>query len=229
MKKLLVILGVFLISFLCLTGCGGKEEQKYTLNLDADENIEVETYIDYEEDDLIIYMTNNNDYNIGNYEVEATYYDQDNNEIGNDFTSGFSFASGKNCVTQLRLPRDEEYNYIIPAKIDLSVKIDQNCQSIVGEPELYNDELTISYEKLGPEIEVTIKNESNVDLSTVEVIALFIKDKEPIYITDITGTLGAGESDTGTIEVPIDWEKSAEDDVLIEYDSIEFVVNEASE
>lgn len=228
-----------LLSLLCgglvlglATGCGktSDDSKKYNINVDVDENIEVKTYVDYDKDYLIVYMINNNDYNIGSMDVEAKFYDADGNNVGDDSNTLLDFVSGGKYVFTIDLPNDDDYNNYVPEKIDLSIKVDEEYQDVVGGGTLYNDKVTTSYTKSGDEIEVTIKNNSGVELYTIDVAVLFMKNGKPVYVDDISSYLEAGESETESIDIPEDWEASenSDEDVLIDFDTIEFVVNRAS-
>lgn len=224
---LLVLLGV-----VGLTGCGNNtdDSKKYNINVNADENIAVETYVDHDKDYLIVYMTNNNDYNIGSIDMEATFYDSNGNNVGDDSNTLLDFVSGGNYVFTVDLPHDDDYNNYVPEKIELSIKVDEEYQDYVGGGTLYNDKISTSYTKSGDEIEVNIKNNSGVELYTVEVAVLFMKNGKPIYADNLSGSLDVGESETESIDIPEDWEASenSDEDVLIDFDTVEFVVNRAS-
>ena len=100
MKKMfLSLLCVGLVLGLA-TGCGtsSDDSKKYDINISADENIEVKTYVDYDKDYLIVYLTNNNDYNIGNLDVDAKFYDVNGNSVGDDSNILLDFVSGGNYV-----------------------------------------------------------------------------------------------------------------------------------
>ena len=214
------------------TGCGtsSDDSKKYDINISADENIEVKTYVDYDKDYLIVYLTNNNDYNIGNLDVDANFYDANGNNVGNDSDTFLDFVSGGNYVYTVDLPSDNDYNNYVPDKIDLSIKVDEEYQGVVGGGTLYNDKVATSYTKSDDEIKVTIKNNSGVELSTIDVAVLFMKNGKPIYVDSLSSYLEVGESETESIDIPEDWEASenSDEDVLIDFDTIEFVVNRAS-
>lgn len=233
MKKVFSFLSLLFVGVICLTGCvfdGGDDSSKYSINVDADENIEVKTYVDYDKDYLIVYLTNNNDFNIGSIEVEAIYYDKDGNKINDDSNSGLGFIKGGKFVATLDLPHDDDYNNYVPDKIDLSVKVDQEYQDIVGGGTLYNNKVQVSHKKVGDEIEITLENTSGIELSTVEVAVLFMKNGKPIYVDSLNGHFEIGEIASETIDIPEDWEASEnlDEDVLIDYDDIEIVVNRAT-
>ena len=110
--SLLVLLGV-----VGLTGCGttSDDSKKYDINVNASENIEVKTYVDHDKDYLIVYLTNNNDYNIGSLDVDAKFYDVNGNNIGDDSNTFLDFVSGGNYVYTVDLPHDDDYNnYDVP-------------------------------------------------------------------------------------------------------------------
>lgn len=214
------------------TGCGtsSDDSKKYDINISASENIDVKTYVDYDKDYLIVYLTNNNNYNIGNLDVDAKFYDANGNSVGNDSDTFLDFVRGGNYVYTVDLPSDSDYNNYVPDKIDLSIKVDEEYQNVVGGGTLYNDKVSTSYTKSGDEIEVTIKNNSGVELNTVDVAVLFMKNGKPIYVDILSSYLEVGESKTELIDIPEDWEASenSDKDVLIDFDTIEFVVNRAS-
>lgn len=225
----MVFIAIVLIGILCIIGVRvGTNYSNYDINISADENIDVKTYIDYEKDYLIVYLTNNNTYNIGSFEVEAIYYDESGNRISDDSTTSLYFISGGDYVFTLDLPHDSEYNNYIPNKIDLSVKVDKEFQQVAGSDILYNDKVATSYKDVGNKIEVSLTNNSGKNLNTVEVAVLFMKNNKPIYVEEINGKLDIGDSYSENIEIPIDWDKSENEDVLIEYDSIKVVVNRAT-
>lgn len=232
MKKKIGLSLLVLLGIVGLTGCGNNTDysKKYNINVNADENIAVETYVDHDKDYLIVYMTNNNDYNIGSIDTEATFYDNNGNNVGDDSNTLLDFVSGGKYVFTVDLPHDDDYNNYVPEKIDLSIKVDEEYQDYVGGETLYNDKISTNYTKNGDEIQVSIKNNSGVELYTVEVAVLFMKNGKPIYADNISGSLDIGETETESIDIPEDWEASenSDEDVLIDFDSVEFVVNRAS-
>jgi len=175
---------------------------------------------------FIIYVQNENDYDIGSFDVLITYYDEQGNEIDDDFDNPKDLKSGYDYVTALDLPKDDDYNSYIPAKTVVEVVVDKEYQEIVDLEPMYNDKIEMNYKKNGEEIDITLTNKADVDVQ-VEVAVLFMKNNKPIAITGLDGSFGAGETDTTSVEIPIDWEKSDDEDVLISYDSIKLVVNRA--
>lgn len=232
MKKKIGLSLLVLLGIVGLTGCGNNtdDSKKYHINVNADENIAVETYVDHDKDYLIVYMTNNNDYNIGSIDMKATFYDNNGNNVGDDSNTLLDFVSGGKYVFTVDLPHDDDYNNYVPEKIDLSIKVDEEYQDYVGGGTLYNDKISTNYTKNGDEIQVSIKNNSGVELYTVEVAVLFMKNGKPIYVDHLSGSLDIGETETESIDIPEYWEASenSDEDVLIDFDSVEFVVNRAS-
>lgn len=214
------------------TGCvtSSDNSKKYDINVNTSKNIDVKTYIDYDKDYLIVYLTNNNDYNIGNLDVDAKFYDKNGNNIGDDSNTFLDFVSGGNYVFTIDLPHDDDYNNYVPEKIDLSIKEDEEYQDVVGRVTLYNNKVVTSYTKSGDEINVTVKNNSGVELNTIDIAVLFMKNGKPIYADSISTYLEIGEAETESIDIPKDWKisENTDEDVLIDFDSIEFVINRAS-
>lgn len=223
-KYLLVLVGIVF-----LAGCevNSTDSVKSDLNIDTDENISVKTYIANSNEGLIVVLNNEFDYNIGSFDLEVVYYDESGNKIEEDSTTVLDFKSGNEYVTMFDLPKDAEYNYYVPEKINVTVKVDEEYQEMVELRTMYNDKIDISYIENEEDISVTIKNNSGVDLQTVEVAVMFMKNNKPVMLDSLNGCLDIGESTTEEIDIPIDWEKSEEEDVFIDYDSIKFVVNRA--
>ena len=77
MKKIFNIILV-LGSGVVLTGCSsnvlGGDSLK--VNVDAPNNIEVKTYVDYEDDYIYVYVKNNTSSNIDSFDVEGVFYDK---------------------------------------------------------------------------------------------------------------------------------------------------------
>lgn len=219
---------LILIGVVCLTGCGTtNDSKKYNIDVKSDENINVSTYVSYDESYLIINLTNNNSYDIGSFDVVATYYDIEGNKVDEEDIMELDFKSGSDFVTVLDLPQDDDYNYYVPEKIELEVKVDKEYQEMVELEPMYNDKIKTSYEVEGENILLTVENQSDIDLDDVVVAVLFMKDKKAIAAEALGGPLDKGESITEEVEIPIDWEKSEDEDVLIDYDDIKIVVNNA--
>mgnify|MGYP002645703484 CR=1 FL=1 len=227
MKKVFSFLGILLVGMLCLTGCsfGGDDSSKLNVNINAPEGMEMKTYVSYEDEYLIIKIKNGGNEDIGAYEVKAVYYDENGNQLDDDFDSGFNFKSGTEMVVSLDMPQDSNYDPITPAKIDLTFETDAEYQSVVGADKLYNESIKTSYTESSTEISVNIKNTSQYELDTVVVVA-FMKNGKIISIEDLSGYLEPNESITEQVEIPEDWE--SENDELIKYDDIKIFVNEAS-
>ncbi len=209
-------------------GCGAvtDDSKKHNINVNTSENIDVKTYVDHNKDYLIVYLTNNNDYNIGNIDVDAKFYDKNKNNIGDDSNTFLDFVSGGNYVFTINLPLNND----VPEKTDLSIKVNEEYQNAVDGSILYNDKITTSYTKSGDEIRANIKNNSDVELYTVEVAVLFMKKGKPIYADSLRCSLDAGESKTESIDIPEDRKASenSDEDVLLDFDSVKFIVNRAS-
>ena len=205
------------------------KNNKYKIDVSASENIDVSTNISCDGEELIVCLKNNNTYDIGSFDIIAAYYDKDGNELGEDDTMALNFKSGSEFATSLDLPHNDDYEYIIPYQIGLIVAVDEEYQNQAKIPQMYNDKVKMSYKENGEEISITATNNGDADIDTLECAILFIKDNKVIAIDNFDGSLEAGESDTIEIEIPIDWEKSDDEDVLIEYDSVEIVVNRATQ
>ena len=232
-----LICGVMILGL--STGCGnantdvgsgstGKNESsKYDVNITSEDNIGVKSYIANSNEGLIVVLTNDNDYDIGSFDLEVAYYDKEGNKIEEDENMALDFKKGSEHVMMFDLPKDEDYNYYVPAKIELSAVVDKENQDMVELGTMYNDKLDISYKTNEEDISVTVKNNSGVELQTVEIAVVFMKNNKPVMVDGIGGSLDIGESTTEEVDIPIDWEKSDEEDVFVDYDSIKFVVNRA--
>lgn len=128
------------LSLICLglilglvTGCRTSmdDSKKYDINVNAPENIDVKTYVNYDKDYLIVYLTNNNNYNIKNLDVNTKFYDKNGNDIGDDSNALLDFVSGGNYVFTIDLPHDDDYNNYVPERIDLSIEVAKEYEDVL--------------------------------------------------------------------------------------------------
>lgn len=228
MKKILSFLTTITIGVLCLTGCsfGKDDSSKYNINIESNDNVKVNAYVSFDKSEIILYLTNNNDYNIGNLEVESKYTNNNGNSIGDDGTSLLDFKKGTDYVTTIDLPYDDNYENYVPDKIDIKIYIDQEYQEIVDDIDMYDDKISSSYQVENGNVKVTLTNNSKVTLAEIEAAVLFMKDGKPIAVDIIRG-FDVSKTYSESIEIPTDWEKSDDEDVPIKYDSIKVVINRA--
>lgn len=227
MKRIFSFLAILLVGILCLTGCSfaRDDSSKLNVNISAPEGMEMKTYVSYEAEYLIIKIKNGGSEDIGAYEVKAVYYDENGNQLDDDFDSGFNFKSGTEMVISLDMPQNSNYDPITSAKIDLTFETDAKYQSVVGADKLYNESIKTSYTESSTEISVNIKNTSQYELDTVVAVA-FMKNGKIVSIKCLSGYLEPNEAITEQVKIPENWE--SENDELIKYDDIKIFVNEAS-
>ena len=233
MKKKL-FLGLFLfLGVICITGCsfgGGDDSSKYDININSDENIATKAYVSSDKSQLIVYMTNNYSYNIASIEVEVAYYDKDGNKIDEDDTTLMHVQKGIDVATALYLPEDSDSNGYVPERTEVKVYIDEEYQTVVDDIKMFNDKVSSDYKVDGNNVTVTLKNNAGVDLVEVDGIVLFMKKNKPVYVEEIGSfKIAKGATKSETIEVPIDWSKSEDENVLIDFDSIKVLIGRASD
>ena len=222
MKKKL-FLGLFLfLGIICITGCsfgGGDDSSKYDINIDSDENIETKAYVSSDKSQLIVYMTNNYSYNVASIEVAVTYYDKDGNKVDEDDTTLMHIEKGIDVATYLDLPEDSENNGYVPERTEVKVSIDKEYQTVVDDINMFNSKVSADYKVNGDKVTITLKNNAGVDLIEVNGTVLFMKKNKPVYADSIGSfKISKGSSESETIDVPIDWSKSDDEDVPIDYD-----------
>lgn len=232
MKKLFLsiclLLGVFFI-----TGCnfsGGDDASKYDISISSDKNIETKAYISSDKEQLIVYMTNNYSYNIGSIEVEVTYYDKNGNKIDEDSITLMHIQKGIDVATYFDLPRDKDYNIYVPERMDIKVFIDEEYQTAVDDIHMFNNQVSTDYKANGDQVTITLKNNAGVDLIEVSGTVLFMRKNKPVYAENIGNfRILKGATESGIIDVPIDWSKSDEEDIPIDFDSIKVLITRASD
>ena len=252
MKKIISVVLCVLLMCGCMVGCGAASDDdvasnvskteskdsvdtalngksKYNIDVTANDNIDVKTSLSYDGYELIVCLKNNNSYDIGSIDIIATYYDKNGNKLGEDDSMALNFKSGSEFATSLFLPYNNDYECIIPDKIELTIAVDEEYQEQALLPHMYDDKIEVSHNKEDEKILVTVTNNSGVNIDTFECAILFIKNDEAIAIDSFYGSLEVNKSDSLEVDIPIDWEKSEYEDVLIEYDSIKIVINEASQ
>lgn len=233
MKKKIILSIFIFLGIVCITGCsfgGGDDSSKYDININSDDNIETKAYVSSDKKQLIVYMTNNYSYNIASIEVTATYYDKEGNKIDEEDTTLMHIQKGIDVATYLDLPEDEDYNGYVPERTEVKVSIDEEYQTVVDDIKMFNDKVSSEYKVNGDKVTITLKNNAGVDLVEVSGTVLFMKKNKPVYAEEIGNfkiTKGATESET--IDVPIDWSKSDDEDVPIDFDSIKVLIGRASD
>lgn len=233
-KRVLMVIPVLLIGIIFITGCslGGTKDdsKKYNININSEENIKANAYINYDKSELILYMTNNYSYNIGSYEVELIYYDKDGNVINSDDVYRFlGFKSGSDSALTFYLPTDKStYESYVPDKIDLNIVIDQEFQEIVGEKPLYDDEIETSHKVNDQKVDITFKNNSGKTLAEIDAVVVFMKNNKPIAVKEIPLNK-VSDSITDNVKIPNYYDEKKDDYLLIKYDSIKVVINRAIE
>lgn len=199
------------------------------IDIAADDGLEVQTYFGFDDSSLIVYVMNNNDYNVGSINLTANYYDENNNQVSDDSTNLFCPA-GEKTVFSLDMPCDENGNYYIPKGIKLSACIDKEMQETIENEILYNDKVKVSYTKTDEKLSVTFENTSDVTLSDIDIAVVFQKDKKPVYADFVTGQLKPGESSSQDVNIPKDLtaEKNTDKEALVDFDDVLLIVDRAT-
>ena len=231
MNRFLKIVIFMLFGTILFTGCsvGGNDTSKYNINIDSDKNIDTKAYVSADKSQMIIYMTNNYEYNIGSIEVEVVYYDKDGNKIDEDSTSLLNVEKGIEVVASADLPKDSEYNNYVPEKTEIKVTIDEEYQTVTDDINMFNTKVSSTYKKNGKNVDVTLTNNAGVDLVEVEFAIVYMKHNKLVYVDSERVQLNKGANEKISMEIPVDWSKSEDDDVLIDFDSAKILILRASD
>lgn len=216
-----------LLGMMLVTGCGKKDETNTTdkMKINTSENIEAKTYNSFDNNELIIYVKNNNSYTIGSANVEIRYYNKDNQLVDDDSTVIQNFKSGGTYVATLGYPYDEDLNTYIPEKVEVNIKIDEEYQKEMEEKPNYIDQITTSYVKDENELIVTINNNSGRTLAEVIGLAVYKKNGVPIATSSLLG-VDVESTQEDTVMIPTEWNQETNEDVPIEYDEVEIIIND---
>ena len=216
-----------------IVGLGNSEVDKYNIQINADENIDVKAYITNDDKTLTVYIKNKNKFHLANPDKEMKFYDEKGEEISWDMGSVSMIFTNGEYVTRTSLPRNENNQHYIPYKTVINVKIDKSMQELYESGNTTHDEscktnfIETSYKIEKDQIISTIKNKSDVKIDSISAIHfLFIKNNKIIwheFERAEDNYIVAQDSTTVKIDIPTD--KSLE---FIEFDSLKIVVNEAS-
>ncbi len=226
MKKIVYGLFIVLTVGICLTGCGKKEQGNTSDNFtQKDNNISISRTPNFDNTQLIVMITNNNDKTLGIVDVKYSFKDNDGTIIEEDTESIYNFGAKAKYVTYLDLPVNDDGEYYVPDKVELEATIDEEYQSENGELENYTSYINATSQRDGNDLNVTLTNTSDSKMAEVFAVAVFKKDDKPIatrsFVTD-----SFESSYVETVEIPT-YEEDGDDP--IDYDSVEIVINDATE
>ena len=188
MKKIILIL-----LMLCLTGCQQKDVQ---ITVNSLQNIETHAYLSYNNEQLLVKLTNytNNskslvvkaslDYKDDNYDEELEWKD-----LGKDETTVL--------FLNLDVYEKEDLRSIIIDVLESDEKFDFEERDVLNN-------LTTSYQVFDDlTVDVTLNNQIKSDIDEVLANVVFFKDNIPVYATKIDA-LEFDESFTAAIDYPKD-------------------------
>lgn len=217
-KKYLKIFMVIAIMF-SLTGCGKKNNGNDNINVSNIDGVEAKTYVDYNNNEVIIYATNNTGEDIAGIKVEINYYDKNGEIVDSNFATLHDFKKGSKQVQTASLPYNEDLKKYVPEKIEVKVqKEDDEANNITN-----NNTKDIAYEveEIDDIVSVTLHNNSGKNLSEVVAMIVLMKEDKPIYASPIMAMdFNANASYTAGIFVP-----QNDDESYVEYDRVDVVVN----
>ncbi len=202
MKKIILLLFSFLI-----VGCQNKG---ITVNLNKSDNFEVKTYFSYNNEQLLIDITNNDD-KVLSFNVETNLeYEQDSY---NNNLNWNNLEAGKNAILYLDIDKEQKLK-----RIDINVQeIDE--QENFDEQEIKSN-LETSYEVFDDmSIDINIKNKLNIYLAEVDANVVFYKDNIPIYVQKIYA-MDFEDSFIKTIDIP------KINDNIIDCDDVKIYIND---
>jgi hypothetical protein len=170
-------------------------------------------------DRLLLILQNNNKVNI-QAEIEVLYYDGNDAVISTEKNYVWTFETGKKSVTYARYPLDDNYNPMAYSRYE--VKITASVDYVSQDKII--DGISLQSNKGANSLIVTVTNDSDEDISSVDLSVLFyvggkIVDCSNGYLYDVL----AGESKSDEISEPYDKNYDK-----LPYDDYEIIINSAS-
>jgi len=188
MKKIKIIafLFVLLISCIVLVGCNNGDKEDFSSNdkvknvfaekseQEIINNVELNSYI-LEDESLLVTLKNNNDFDIKTLWIEPIFYDKDNKVTGTSKTGFKVIKSGKEvAINDFDVPKNFE-----TYEIKLYLGEENNYIS-------YTDKIEIESNNTGEKIVVTSINQSNKDLSILDIGIVYYKNGIPVGFSNET-------------------------------------------
>ena len=221
MKKHFKLIALLIVCSVLLTGCGGGKNSGVDdkINLNAPDNIKVESFYSTDKTTLILKLTNEGSEDIKDLDVLAKYPNSTEDLITEDEVFLKNFKANSTTYAALMLPIDSNFNSYIPSKIDLDILTEgESIEGIADTSEMV-DLVKFDYNIDDNIINYTITNNTGKILGSISSIVVYFKDGKPIA-TDYIDSFDVKETYSSDREILY-----SEDDVeYIDYDNLEIYV-----
>lgn len=231
MKKFRSFL-LLLIVCLLVVGCGKKDDTPSGegLSVNSVDNVKVETFYSYDEDEVIVKLTNTGKETISNLLVSSDYVD-DNKAIEGDQTVVQNLLVNTPKYVSLNLPFDNDFNGYIPDKTNINLSTtDDILKDVTYSPsyfDLVDSTYTMNDNNLA--IDVSIINASGTPLGAIDTTVVFFKDGNPIAANLVIG-LNVRDTYEETVTLPL-LDEYDENNMpkIADYDDVKIYVNGITE
>ena len=231
MKKFRSFL-LLLVVCLLVVGCGKKENTTSGegLSVNSVDNVKVETFYSYDEDEVIVKLTNTGKETISNLLVSSDYVD-DNKAIEGDQTVVQNLLVNTPKYVSLNLPFDNDFNGYIPDKTNINLSTtDDVLKDVTYSPsyfDLVDSTYTMNDNNLA--IDVSIINASGTPLGAIDTTVVFFKDGNPIAANLVIG-LNVRDTYEETVTLPL-LDEYDENNMpkIADYDDVKIYVNGITE
>lgn len=226
MKKISRYLVLVLLVMMCF-GCGKKgangknSDYQEHLNIKKLDDIKVEDFISFDANEIILKVTNSGKKTYNGVTVKSIYYNKNNEEVGADEVYLTHLEANKTTYVSQYLPMDENFEGYVPDRIEVEFIEDTDATDVAD----YMEKISASYAN-GEDgaIDVTIKNDTGVNIGLVDATVVFLKDGKPLS-TNYISVINLMDEHVETIIVPtteIHDDGSAD---YIEYDDVQIFIN----
>ena len=219
MKKKFKVLVILLIGCFLVVGCGKKNDNiDKHINLNAPNDIKVETFYDSFKEHIIVKLTNESSSNIKALKVEAEYPGEDSNIYSVIIKN---LKANNTTYAMLELPFDDDFEYYVPNKFDLNILTDGDDLDSIEDVSQYFDKIQTDYSVNDNIINYSLANNSGKILGSVDSIIVYFKDGKPIagdYIMALDVDL------VFNLERDVVYKGDIDNPEYLDYDNIEIFV-----
>ncbi len=214
--KLVILLVVCCFLFV---GCGKKQETlDNNIDLDAPNDVKIETYKNYDGSSMIVKLTNNGSNDLSKIAVSVSYPDSSDDD---NYVVINNFKANSTTYTLLDLPYDENFEYYVPDNINLTVATDGELLQDIEDLSKYADKVKATCSADDDVINYSITNNSGKILGSVDSVIVYFKNNVPVA-GDYIMSFGVEESFEGNRDVL--YTGDIENPKYIDYDDVQIYV-----
>ena len=200
MKKKIFIFALCGFLILSLTGCdnstnnsnqsGGKSANNFDANK-IEKNISISDETIAPDNTLVTIIKNGNDETV-NIEVEAIFYDANGNPLGSDSAYLSIYNKQEMACAFYNIPSGY-------SDYEINIKANKNFYTN------YSNKINVTSNDTGEQIVVQVVNNSDKDIESVDLVAVFYKDGKIVgYDIAYKNELRSGVTSTSNIYYPYD-------------------------